>query len=146
MIKQQKSFQKHVTGKSYVNSTFCKNNLSLEPAPVTQCWINCFVMSEINSYDSRVYWLSHLVAVTLLYGTDILRAGNSKKSSRKSRNHPLKKAECLARQKNRYQVLQVLLWGWFFLVLTWLFLFLIITCFWKCCCAWGRNVLLLGRF
>lgn len=27
MIKQQKSFQKCVTGKSYVNSVFCKNNL-----------------------------------------------------------------------------------------------------------------------
>lgn len=98
MIKQQKSFQKHVTGKSYANSTFCKNNLlSLEPASVTQCCINCFVMSEINSYDSRVCWLSHLVAITLLYGTDILRAGNSKKIIQKKQKSSLKESRMLSK-------------------------------------------------
>lgn len=34
-------------------------------------------MSEINSYDSQVHWLSYLVVVKLLYGTDILKTGSS---------------------------------------------------------------------
>lgn len=44
---------------------------------VTQCCINCFVMSEINLGIIGVYWLSFLVVVTLLYGTDILKVSNS---------------------------------------------------------------------